>query len=333
MAARYRRRARRGVRTGRPACGACPRASPPHGGRGSCDPPRRARREGLRRGPGVAPRIAVAERRERRADGEVGGRDGVEVVPGQRERHRDAGARPRAVGRDQRRPAGAGGVDEDLPLAVVLDERRGRDVRVECRGPGGDGPRRRCGVLERHGARQRDDDVQALRTAGLDGRGQPGAGQRLTDEPRRGDGHAERRALRRVEVEDQLRCVIVAQADQGRVVLDRALVGEPQQRPAVVAQGVGDVALGGVRPDGGPRDPLRGVAGQVLLHERRLARPHAHDRERPLLQLRQDPVGHRVEVVDDLALGDAGAVEGGGVEAAQRDALARLPGFLGHGPV
>ncbi len=37
--------------------------------------------------------------------------------------------------------------------------------------------------------------------------------------------------------------------DEARVVLDGALVREPQQRPPVVAQRVGHLALGRLRPD------------------------------------------------------------------------------------
>ena len=52
--------------------------------------------------------------------------------------------------------------------------------------------------------------------------------------------------------------------------------------------------------------------------------PHAHHRQRPLLELGDDPVGHRVEVVDEVALRRVGAVECRAVEAGELDAVAGL---------
>ena len=96
---------------------------------------------------------------------------------------------------------------------------------------------------------------------------------------------------------------------QRRVVLDRPLVGEPQQRAAVVAERVGHVALGGLRPEPHGLHPVGRVLRDVLLHERLLAPVHPDHRQRPVLELGEDPVAHAVEVVDQVALGGLGPVE------------------------
>ena len=71
-------------------------------------------------------------------------------------------------------------------------------------------------------------------------------------------------------------------ADQRRVVLDRPLVGEPQQRAPVVAQRVRHLALRGLRPELHGAHPVRRVLRHVLLHERLLAAMDADHRERPV---------------------------------------------------
>ena len=78
--------------------------------------------------------------------------------------------------------------------------------------------------------------------------------------------------------------------DQRGVVLHGALVGEPQQGAAVVAERVGHLAPGGLRPQRHGPHPRRGVLGHVLLHERRLAAQHPDHRQRPVPQLGDDPV-------------------------------------------
>ncbi len=166
---------------------------------------------------------------------------------------------------------------------------------------------------------QRHDDVQALRPAGLDRARQPGVGQRPPHEVGDPDDVPERIALRWVEVEHQVRGEVGAVTHERRVVLDGPLVGEPQQRAPVVAERVVHLALGRLRPDGGRPHPVRGVLRHVLLHERGLAGAHADHRERPVPQPGQDPVPHRVEVVDQVALGRLGAVEQRLVEVGQRD--------------
>ena len=64
--------------------------------------------------------------------------------------------------------------------------------------------------------------------------------------------------------------------------------------------------------------------GHVLLHERRLAAGHPDHRQRPVAQLGEDPVVHAVEVVDEVTLGRAGAIEQRLVEVGQLDPVARL---------
>ena len=48
----------------------------------------------------------------------------------------------------------------------------------------------------------------------------------------------------------------------------------------------------------------------------------ADDRQRPVLEHREDPIPDGVEVLDQVPLRRAGAVEQGLVEVRQRDALA-----------
>ena len=125
----------------------------------------------------------------------------------------------------------------------------------------------------------------------------------------------------RVEVEHEMgRAVQRRSQDQRRVVLDRALVGEPQQRAAVVAQRVVHLALRGLGPDRDGRAPSPGVYfGHVLLHERGPGRGSTRitdsGRSRSPAMI---GVAHRVQVVDEVALGRAGAVEQRLVEVGQR---------------
>ena len=101
----------------------------------------------LRRGQVFGPRIAVAEQAGRVAHGEVARRHAVDLVPGQRERHRRAGPHARAVRGDHGGPAGPRGVQEDLPAAVLLDVRGGGEHRVDPLGPRRDGAGRGRDVL------------------------------------------------------------------------------------------------------------------------------------------------------------------------------------------
>jgi hypothetical protein len=108
------------------------------------------------------------------------------------------------------------------------------------------------------------------------------------------------------------------------VELDGALVGQPQQRAPVVAQHLRDLAVRTLRPHGDRPHPVRRALGHVALHERRLPGAHPLDRQRPAGQQRHHPVGHRVQVVDEVALGHVEVVTQRLVEAGQPDAVAFL---------
>ena len=163
-----------------PALGpdACPRAWPGPGrwvSRVPRPPGRRAAAAGRQR---RAPRIGGAQQSRGGADGEVGRRHPVEVVPGHREGHRHAGTDARTVGRHDGGAAGSGRIQEHLAVPVLLDERRRRQLRVEAFGPGGESPgwRRRRPRATTGG--QRDEDVQTLGAAGLHRSLQTRLGQR-----------------------------------------------------------------------------------------------------------------------------------------------------------
>ena len=129
----------------------------------------------------------------------------------------------------------------------------------------------------------------------------------------------------RVQVEHEVGHVVeVARPDQRRVVLDGALVGEPEQCPSVVAERVGHVPMGRLCPQVHGRHPVGRVLGHVLLHERLLAAMDADDRQRPILQLGQDPVAHRVQVVNEIALRCTCILEQRLVEVRQGHAVPRL---------
>ena len=134
-----------------------------------------------------------------------------------------------------------------------------------------------------------------------------------------------------VEVEDEMgEAVRAVDRDQRGVVLDRPLVGEPQERAPVVAQRVRHVALRRLGPHRDGADPLRRVLGDVLLHERLLAAVDADHRERAVLQRGEDAIAHRVEVVDEVALGRVGTVEQRLVEVGERDTVTGLVGLGAH---
>ena len=102
------------------------------------------------------------------------------------------------------------------------------------------------------------------------------------------------------------------------VVLDGPLVREPDQRAAVVAERVRDLALRRLGPDARRLHPVRRVLRHVLLHERLLAAMDPDHRERSVLEHRDDPVAHAVEIVDEIALGRVRAVEQRLIEVRQR---------------
>ena len=174
-----------------------------------------------------------------------------------RERHGHAGPDARAVRGDNRRAADARRVDEHLAAAVLLHERGRRDLRIELLGAHRDRARRGGDVFDRRAGVDRDEHVHALGAARLD---RALAGRRR----RAPGGRGGRReppsrsvvAVGRVEVEHEVgHAVGTVGAHQRRVVLDGALVREPQQRAPVVAQRVGHLALRRLGPDGRPCAP------------------------------------------------------------------------------
>ena len=164
------------------------------------------------------------------------------------------GRDPRAVGRDDGRATRPGRVDEHLAAALLADERRGGHRRVEPRGAGGDAPgspRRRPGSRRRR--RSGTNTCTPLAPLVLTPRRQPGVVERLPDQQRGRDRQPEPvRAVRRRPAGRGRgsggSAGRLVHAHQRRVVLDRPLVGEPDQGPPVVADRVAHLALGGVRP-------------------------------------------------------------------------------------
>lgn len=201
--------------------------------------------------------------------------------------------------------------------AVVASAGSSRSARGQRAGRG-------RGLLHRR-PRHRHEHVHALGTARLHRSRQAGVGQRLPDETSGADGQAERVPVRRVDVEHQMRGLVpMPDAHQRQVVFHGALIGEPQQRTAVVAQRVRHLAPGRLRPQPYPRHPRRGVFRQVLLHERGLAAQHPHDRQRPIRQVRHEPLPDGVQVVDQVALGRLRPLEQRLVEVGERNPVADL---------
>ena len=187
-------------------------------------------------------------------------------------------------------------------------------------------------VRRRLTRRQRYDDVDALRAAGLDQRRHAHVAERLPHQqravdrarrkrrsPRAGRGRRPGASGRRTHA-----------PEQGRVVLDRALVGEPQQGLPVVAHGIVDHPLPVLGRDVERRDRRGGVRRQVLLHERRLAAQHPDHAQRAPGEHRHEPVRDSVQVVDQVALAGAGVGEQRLVEIGQPDAG---PFLLGHADI
>ena len=183
-------------------------------------------------------------------------------------------------------------------VAISGSRRSARAAIARCR---------RGGVLDRRVVVDRHEDVHALGAAGLHRAGEPDVVERLAHEV--GDATAIANASPSGGSRSSTRCVTwsgrSARHERG-VVLDRALVREPEQRAPVVAQRVRDVALRRLGPARRPSCTQSGVYfGHVLLHERLLAAVHADHRQRPVLEHGDDAVAHRVEVVDEVALGRA----------------------------
>ncbi len=178
----------------------------------------------------------------------------------------------------------------------------------------------------------RDEHVEPLGAAGLHRAGKADIGQCLADRLGGADRHRERIGFWWVEVEHEVGDPIrPIDAHQGGVILDRTLVGEPQQRPAVVAQRVRHVPLRRLGPPAHRAHPVGRVLRHVLLHEGFLAAMDADDRQRPVLEHGKDPVADGVEVVHEVTLRRTGAIEKGCVQVRQRDAIAGfVVGLRGH---
>ena len=161
--------------------------------------------------------------------------------------------------------------------------------------------------------------------------GEPGIGEHRAHEMRDLHRHRERFSFRRVEVHHEMGHALgVVHLRERGVELDGPLVPEPDQRAAVVAQRVRDVALRRLGPDAHRAHPRRRVLRHVLLHERLLTAVDPDHRERTILEHRDDPVADAVEIVDEIPLGRARPVEQRLIEVRQRHALARLLALSAH---
>ncbi len=257
-------------------------------------------------------------------DGELARRDIVEVLPPHRERHRHAWPRARAVCGHDRGPAHARRVDEDPPAPILLHERRCGDVGIQVGRALSDRASRSRDVGHR-GSMERHVDVQPLRSARLHCALEALLGQRRAHEVSGARRHGKGIGAGWIEIDDKMRRALGAiRPHEGRVILHRPLVGEPDEGSPVVAQRIVDIAPRGLRPEASPPHPVRGVARQVLLHEGFLATMHPDHRERPVHQLGQDPVVDGVEILDQVSLRRSGVLEERLVEIGQLDAMKLL---------
>ena len=183
------------------------------------------------------------------------------------------------------------------------------------------------------GVADRDDDVQPLGPARLDRAREARPVQRPRTSRATATTVGEFRSLRRVQVEHQgRRMQRVVDAEEGHVVLDRPLVGQPEQGPPVVAEHLVHLSVGRLRPHRHGADPVGGALHHVLLHERGRTGPHALDRQRPPGEQGHDPVGEGVRVVDEIALGHLEAVAQRLVEAGQPDNSSRSSSAISSPP-
>ena len=273
---------------------------------GSRAPRRPGRRaSALRRGHRSAHGSRVAEQRRRGVDREVGGVDASSSSHADRERHRRARAACRGLyAATTVAPPTRVGVDEHLALAVVAHERGGGERRVEPlrRGRRSPASRRRSSSIAASRV-DRHEDVHALGAARLHRAGEAGARRA----PRARARPPRRRPRTRAPAggsrsSTRWRRAVECAARQRRVVLDRALVGEPQQRPPVVAQRVGARRASTSRPTSATVATQSGVYfGRFFCMNGACPRPHPDHRQRPVAQHREDAVGDRVEVVDEVA--------------------------------
>ena len=178
---------------------------------------------------------------------------------------------------------------------------------IECLCPCGERAGRRGDIVDRGRVVDRHEHVNSLRAACLYGTGQPAVRKCLTYQMRDRDHGGEVIVSGWVEIEHHVRgsVDVVGQA-QRRVVLDGALIGQPEQGPPIVAQRVVHLPFGGLRPYRNGLDPLRRVLRHVLLHEGRLPAQNPQHGEWPTRQPWQHPVCDSVQVVHQVALAGTG---------------------------
>ena len=264
-------------------------------------------------------------RRERGVHGEVGRRDVVEIVPGDGER--DGHARPHAwaVRRDHGGAADPRRVDEHLAAALRLDERGRRDVRIESLGAGRDGSGR-GGRSPRATPRRRSGRTRAApwRRWSSPRRSRPTSVSAWRTGVRDADRHRERVGFRRVEVEHEMGDVIrPIDAHQRR--------GDTRSRAGwrTTAASGGRCTARTTRPVSTPRPTSWTVRTQSGVYFGtffcmkaswpRWTRMTDSGRSSSTGRIRSRT---RVEVVDQVPLRRAGAVEERLVEVRQRDAVA-----------
>ena len=182
----------------------------------------------------------------------------------------------------------------------------------------------------RRGIVDRYEDVNSLGAAGLHRSRQTAVRQGLTDQMRDRDDGGEVVVGGWIEVEHHMGgpVDVVGKAER-RVILDRALVAEPQQSSAVIAQRVVHLPLRRLGPYRHRLHPVRGVFRHVLLHERLLVAQHPEHGERSTGKPGKHPVRDRVEIVHQVALGGTGVRAQRLVEVGELD-----PGalFVGRSP-
>ena len=138
----------------------------------------------------------------------------------------------------------------------------------------------------------------------------------------------------RIEIQDEMgNAVEPVRVGERRVVFDRALVPEPQERATVITERVRHLAFRRLRPDTNRRHPLRRVLRHVLLHERFLASVHSDHRQWPVFEFRDHPITDRVQIVDQISFGRPRVREQRIVEVREVDPGAGLAAVRAHRPM
>ena len=233
----------------------------------------------------------------------------LQLLPGQRHRHRRSRGAPQAVGADDRLGlAVAVDVDQHLVRPLVPADLQGRRRPRLHEGLG-----QRLGGLE-DGAEavarlQGRHHVDPLAARGL-AEGVVAEGLEVVLQLEGEGGHlGEGGALGRVEVEDEVVGLVEVGPPRVDVVqLDGGVVGQPHEAGLVGGDHVVDaLALGLVVADALVVEPLGAVPGAVLLEEALAvdAVGEANQGEGPPLDVGQDRRRHGQVVLDHLGLEDA----------------------------